>query len=198
MKDVASDKSYLISVIYMGESWAHPIRGQVHQAYAFSQEWLPRHRKKAICRDGKTQFYHQQDRNRTEQAIRRRGWCRRLANPGRGCGDGRSKLTASPRLSQPVSLPAGWSPIAKLNTLHMWINDALIALFFFVVGLEIKRKVLDGELAQLPTGASWPQLWGMPCAAGSDPPRTCSSPSQAFRPVRNRWTRPSWACCWAH
>ena len=40
-----------------------------------------------------------------------------------------------------------WTPIAKLNTAHLWINDALMGLFFFVIGLEIKREVLDGELA---------------------------------------------------
>ena len=40
-----------------------------------------------------------------------------------------------------------WSPVAKLDTLHLWINDALMAIFFFVVGLEIKREVLDGELS---------------------------------------------------
>ncbi|BEV01999.1 Na+/H+ antiporter NhaA [Novosphingobium olei] len=40
-----------------------------------------------------------------------------------------------------------WTPIAKLNTIHLWINDALMAVFFFVVGLEIKREVITGALA---------------------------------------------------
>jgi len=41
----------------------------------------------------------------------------------------------------------GWTPLAKLDTLHLWINDALMAVFFFVVGLEVKREVVAGELA---------------------------------------------------
>ena len=68
-------------------------------------------------------------------------------------------------LSTPVEIRIGALQIAK--PLLLWINDGLMAVFFFLVGLELKREMLEGELSHrgqivLPAAGA---LAGMACPA---------------------------------
>jgi len=51
----------------------------------------------------------------------------------------------------PVTI--GFGRVVLSETRHHWINDGLMSIFFFLVGLEIKREVLIGELSSLKQAA---------------------------------------------
>ena len=46
-----------------------------------------------------------------------------------------------------TSVTLGWGDFSITHDLQHWITDGFMTLFFFVVGLEVKRELVEGELA---------------------------------------------------
>ena len=77
-------------------------------------------------------------------------------------------------LHTPVAVQFGALKIAK--PLLLWINDGLMAVFFLLVGLEVKRELIRGNLS------SWNQA-ALPVIAATSAANASANPSGAFSPV---------------
>ena len=106
------------------------------------------------------------------------------------------------------------SHVARRSTCTHWVNDGLMAMFFLVVGLEIKRELVQGELreprrAALPAMAALggmvvPALLYLAIAGGGDGVATAGasrwrptsrSPSASSRCSARACTRRSSSSC---
>jgi len=106
-----------------------------------------------------------------------------LANSG--AGDAFRAL-----LETPVGVSAGTA--AFVLPVQGWVNDALMAVFFLLIGLEIRHELAEGQLASLPRAAA-PAI-GRRCVAGRSRSRP-TSPSRWRRcGCSASACRPAWRC----
>ncbi|MDX2222847.1 MAG: Na+/H+ antiporter NhaA [Rhodospirillaceae bacterium] len=89
-------------------------------------------------------------------------------------------------LATPITVAVGDFAIAK--PLNLWINDGLMAWFFFLVGLEIKREVLEGELST-PAKAVLPAVAAIGGIAG--PAAVYAAFNWGESPAMNGWAIPA-------
>lgn len=71
-------------------------------------------------------------------------------------------------------------------SLEAWINDALMAVFFLLVGIEIKRELIDGELSD-PASAALPLLGAL---GGMAAPALIYAAFNAGGPAAHGWGVP--------
>ncbi|MFJ4290634.1 Na+/H+ antiporter NhaA [Cupriavidus sp. NPDC089707] len=84
-------------------------------------------------------------------------------------------------------LSVGIGPYLVSQSLHFWVNDALMTIFFLVVGMEIRREIHEGALANF-------QLAALPMAAalgGVIAPALLYLAMNAEMPERRGWAIPT-------
>ena len=79
-------------------------------------------------------------------------------------------------------LTIGWGQAAITEDLQHWVNDGLMAIFFFVVGLEIKRELVTGELRD-PRAASLPAIAAVGGSRCPPAAHRCRDHGRGFQPA---------------
>jgi NhaA family Na+:H+ antiporter len=85
-----------------------------------------------------------------------------------------------------ASITVGGGPLVLSKPLSLWVNDGLMAVFFFVVGLEIKRELLTGELSSFRKAA----LPMIAAVAGMAAPAAIYAALNVGQPTMRGWGVP--------